>query len=159
VVGVDLVKDPDVLHRAYNDAQGITAAFNRNLLARANRELGADFDPTSFHHYAFYQPQAQRVEMHLISTRRQTVHVGASAFEFAEAESLHTENSYKYTIEGFRDLAQRAGWVPREVWCDPQRLFSVHWLEAGHRNSSADKSADTSNSSAANTRLSSRTGK
>jgi dimethylhistidine N-methyltransferase len=128
LVGVDLVKDPAVLHRAYNDAHGVTAAFNRNLLARANRELGADFDPASFDHYAFYNPGAQRIEMHLVSTRRQSVHVCGCAFEFAKGESLHTEDSYKYTIEGFGELAERAGWAPAEVWCDPQRLFSVHRL-------------------------------
>jgi L-histidine N-alpha-methyltransferase len=130
LVGVDLVKDPDVLHRAYNDAQGVTAAFNRNLLVRANRELGADFDPASFQHYAFYQPQAQRVEMHLVSARRQTVHVGGHAFEFAQGESLHTENSYKYTTEGFFEMAQRAGFAPGPVWTDPQQRFSVQWLVA-----------------------------
>ena len=130
LVGVDLVKDPVVLHRAYNDAQGITAAFNRNLLARANRELGADFDPLSFDHYAFYHPGEQRIEMHLISSRRQTVRVCGYTFELVEGESLHTENSYKYTIEGFRDLARSAGLVPGPVWCDTQRRFSVHWLAA-----------------------------
>jgi L-histidine Nalpha-methyltransferase len=128
LVGVDLVKDPGALHRAYNDAAGITAAFNRNLLERANRELGADFDLSSFHHYAFYRIQEQRIEMHLVSARRQTVHVCGRAFEFAEGESLHTENSYKYTIEGFRDLARAAGFVPGPVWCDRQHQFSVHWL-------------------------------
>jgi L-histidine N-alpha-methyltransferase len=130
LVGVDLVKDPGVLHRAYNDAQGITAAFNRNLLVRANRELGADFDPLSFDHYAFYQPREQRVEMHLVSARQQTVRLGGHPFEFAEGESLHTENSYKYTIEGFHGLARAAGLVPGPVWCDGQRRFSVHWLAA-----------------------------
>jgi len=130
LVGVDLVKDPDVLHRAYNDTQGVTAAFNRNLLVRANRELGADFDPASFQHYAFYQPQAQRVEMHLVSARRQTVRVGGHAFEFAQGESLHTENSYKYTTEGFFEMAQRAGFAPGPVWTDPQQRFSVQWLAA-----------------------------
>ena len=130
LVGVDLVKDPHVLHRAYNDAQGVTAAFNRNLLVRANRELGADFDPASFQHYAFYQPQAQRVEMHLVSARPQTVRVGGQAFEFAQGESLHTENSYKYTTEGFFEMAQRAGFAPGPVWTDPQQRFSVQWLAA-----------------------------
>jgi len=130
LIGVDLVKDPVVLHRAYNDAQGITAAFNRNVLARANRELGADFDPLSFDHYAFYQPCEQRIEMHLISSRRQTVRLGGCAFEFAQGETLHTENSYKYTIEGFRDLARGAGLVPGPAWCDPLDLFSLHWLAA-----------------------------
>jgi dimethylhistidine N-methyltransferase len=128
LVGVDLVKDPAVLHRAYNDAMGITAAFNRNLLERANRDLGSDFDPHAFDHYAPYRVQEQRIEMHLISTRRQTVHIGGQAFEFAQGESLHTENSYKYTIESFRDLAREAGFVPGPVWCDPKRWFSVHWL-------------------------------
>jgi dimethylhistidine N-methyltransferase len=128
LVGVDLVKDPGLLHRAYNDAQGITAAFNRNLLDRANRELGADFDLSSFDHYAFYRPEEHRIEMHLVSSRRQTVHLGGHAFEFAQGESLHTENSYKYTIEGFRGLAGEAGFMPGPVWCDRERRFSVHWL-------------------------------
>jgi L-histidine N-alpha-methyltransferase len=130
LVGVDLVKDPDVLHRAYNDAQGITAAFNRNLLVRANRELGTDFDMAAFEHYAFYLPQAQRIEMHLVSSRRQVVHAEGHSFEFEEGESLHTENSHKYTVEGFRDLARGAGLVPGPVWCDDGRRFSVHWLAA-----------------------------
>jgi L-histidine N-alpha-methyltransferase len=130
LVGVDLVKDPVVLHRAYNDAQGITAAFNRNLLARANRELGADFDPMSFDHYAFYQPRERRIEMHLVSSRRQSVRVCGCSFEFAQGETLHTENSHKYTIEGFRDLARSAGLVPGPVWCDAQQRFALHWLAA-----------------------------
>ena len=128
LVGVDLVKDPAMLHRAYNDSQGITAAFNRNLLVRANRELGADFDVLSFDHYAFYRPEEQRIEMHLVSSRRQTVHLGGHAFEFEQGESLHTENSYKYTIEGFRGLAGEAGFTPGPVWCDREQRFSVHWL-------------------------------
>ncbi len=175
LVGVDLVKDPGVLHRAYNDAQGITAAFNRNLLARANRELGADFDPLLFDHYALYQPREQRIEMYLISARQQTVHVCGHPFEFAEGESLHTENSYKYTIEGFRDLACHQGFIPGPVWCDAQRRFSVHWLAArperptrvargpafrrNHRNRCVDKSAETSSSNVANERFNSGTGK
>jgi L-histidine N-alpha-methyltransferase len=128
LVGVDLVKDPGVLHRAYNDAQGITAAFNRNLLERANRELAADFDPMSFDHYAPYRLEERRIEMHLVSARRQTVHVCGQAFEFAEGESVHTENSYKYTIEGFRELAREAGFATGPVWCDRERRFSLHWL-------------------------------
>jgi len=128
LVGVDLVKDPARLHRAYNDAQEVTAAFNRNLLVRANRELGADFDPTGFHHYAFYQPDEQRIEMHLVSARRQVVHLCGQEFEFADGESLHTENSYKYTVEGFHALARQVGLAPGPVWCDRERLFSLHWL-------------------------------
>lgn len=128
LIGVDLVKDPAVLHRAYNDAAGVTAAFNRNLLQRANRELGADFDVEAFDHYAFYDPLRQRVEMHLVSRRRQIVHVAGQAFEFAQGESLHTENSHKYTVEGFRELAEQAGFVPGPVWMDDEERFSVHWL-------------------------------
>jgi dimethylhistidine N-methyltransferase len=130
LVGVDLVKDPAVLHRAYNDAQGTTAAFNRNLLVRANRELDADFDPAGFRHYAFYEPLEQRIQMHLVSARQQTVHVCREDFVFQEGESLHTENSQKYTIEGFGAMARRAGFAPGPVWCDPNHLFSVHWLAA-----------------------------
>ena len=129
LVGVDLVKDPALLHAAYNDAQGVTAAFNKNVLARANRELEADFHTDSFAHYAFYQPFAQRVEMHLVSLEAQRVRVAGEAYEFAAGETLHTENSYKYTIDGFRRLAVAAGLTPRGCWTDPLRLFSVHWLE------------------------------
>ncbi|WP_395700481.1 L-histidine N(alpha)-methyltransferase [Aquabacterium sp.] len=130
LIGVDLVKDPAVLHAAYNDAAGVTAAFNKNLLLRANRELGTDFDAEAFHHHAFYDPRAQRIEMHLISARRQTVRVFGERFLFDEGESLHTENSCKYTVEGFQHLAREAGYAPQAVWCDAQRLFSVHWLAA-----------------------------
>ncbi|MCL4185076.1 MAG: L-histidine N(alpha)-methyltransferase [Burkholderiaceae bacterium] len=131
LVGVDLVKDPAVLHAAYNDAQGVTAAFNRNLLARANRELGADFDLDRFAHYAFYEPVRQRIEMHLVSLGRQRVSVCGRRFDFAPGETLHTENSYKFTVEGFRALAARAGFVPGPVWRDRAGLFSIHWLDAG----------------------------
>lgn len=133
LIGVDLVKDPAVLHRAYNDARGITAAFNRNLLKRANRELGADFDAAAFDHYAFYEPRLQRIEMHLVSRTRQTVSLGGERFEFAAGESLHTENSCKYSVEGFRALAREAGFAPGPVWCDDAGLFSVHWLAAPRR--------------------------
>jgi len=130
LLGVDLVKDPALLHAAYNDAAGVTAAFNRNLLERANRELGADFDPRDFAHHAFYDPRRRRIEMHLVALRRVTVRLLGRRFDFGEGESLHTENSYKFTIDGLRSLARRAGFRPGPVWCDPQRLFSVHWLEA-----------------------------
>jgi dimethylhistidine N-methyltransferase len=128
LIGVDLVKDPAVLHAAYNDAAGVTAAFNRNLLVRANNELGADFVPERFAHYAYYEPRLQRVEMHLVSDREQHVQLLGRRFEFAAGESLHTENSYKYTVEGFRTLARRAGFVPDRVWCDARRFFSLHFL-------------------------------
>jgi dimethylhistidine N-methyltransferase len=130
LVGVDLVKDPQILHRAYNDAQGVTAAFNLNLLQRANTELSADFDLDRFVHYAFYDPRHARIEMHLLSRCAQTVHVAGRDFSFAEGESLHTENSHKFTIEGFRKLAVTAGFRPGPVWTDEARLFSVHWLES-----------------------------
>jgi L-histidine Nalpha-methyltransferase len=133
LVGVDLVKDPQTLHDAYNDSEGVTAAFNLNLLRRANDELGADFDLRQFAHYAFYEPVKQRVEMHLVSRCAQTVRIGDQEFGFEEGESLHTENSHKFTIEGFRALAASAGFEPGQVWTDEAKLFSVHWLESPAR--------------------------
>lgn len=130
LIGVDLVKDPAILHAAYNDAAGITAAFNKNLLARANRELGTDFDLAKFQHYACYNPVHQRVEMYLISAARQNVRISGRTVSFAEGEAIHTENSHKHTVEGFQWLAAKAGFKPRAVWSDPARLFSVHWLDA-----------------------------
>lgn len=130
LVGVDLVKDPQTLHRAYNDGRGVTAAFNLNLLRRANAELGCNFDLRGFAHYAFYDPVKRRVEMHLVSRRSQTVRVAGQDFRFEEGESLHTESSHKFTIEGFRGLAASAGFRPGPVWTDDAKLFSVHWLES-----------------------------
>jgi dimethylhistidine N-methyltransferase len=130
LLGADLVKDPAVLHAAYNDAQGVTAAFNLNLLARANRELGTGFVLEQFHHSAFYNAPQQRIEMHLVSRVRQTVAPGGTSYEFDEGETLHTENSYKFTVDGLRALAVQAGFRPGPVWMDPHRLFSVHWLHA-----------------------------
>lgn len=131
LVGVDLVKDPAILHAAYNDTAGVTEAFNKNLLERANRELGANFDPDAFAHYAPYVPQAQRIEMHLISRVRQTVRILGRRFEFAQGEPVHTENSHKYTVPDFAALARRAGFVPVKSWIDKKGLFSLHWLAAG----------------------------
>lgn len=130
LLGVDLVKDPALLHAAYNDRAGITAAFNLNLLARANRELGTAFDLSRFAHCAFYNAPLQRVEMHLVSRCRQHEVLAGVRHEIEEGETLHTENSYKYTIDGLRALAARAGFAPGPVWTDPDRLFSVHWLPA-----------------------------
>ena len=130
LIGVDLVKDPQILHAAYNDAAGVTAAFNKNLLARANRELGADFDLEAFAHYAPYNPIAQRIEMYLVSLKRQSVRLGDDTFEFAAGEAVHTEDSHKYSIESFREIAVHAGFLPRAVWTDENRLFSIHWLES-----------------------------
>lgn len=129
LIGVDLVKDPALLHAAYNDSQGVTARFNLNLLARANRELAADFALGGFWHSAFYQPALRRIEMHLVCRVAQTVTLRGEQFAFARGDSLHTENSYKYTAESFQQLARRAGWAPRAMWQDPQGLFSLHWLE------------------------------
>ena len=130
LIGVDLVKDPNILHAAYNDSAGITAAFNKNILVRANAELGADFDLDGFAHHAFYDPRAQRIEMHLVSLARQHVHLLGQDILFAEGETTHTEDSHKYTLDGFRALAAEAGFIPRAAWTDPDRLFSIHWLEA-----------------------------
>jgi len=130
LIGVDLVKDPAILHAAYNDSQGVTEAFNKNLLVRANRELDANFDLDAFAHYAFFNPALQRIEMHLMSLAPQNVCIGGHRIAFAEGETIHTENSHKHTVEGFRELAAMAGFMPRDVWCDPAGLFSLHWLEA-----------------------------
>lgn len=128
LIGVDLVKDPAVLHAAYNDAAGVTARFNLNLLQRANRELGADFDLTRWAHYACYQPLAQRVEMHLVALDRQLVRMAGQCFEFAPGDSLHTENSHKYTLESLRALARQAGFGIGPVWLDGARGFALQWL-------------------------------
>jgi len=128
LIGVDLVKEPDLLHAAYNDAQGVTARFNRNLLARANAELGADFNLARWAHSAFFHPALQRIEMHLISRCDQVVHLCGHALPVAEGESIHTENSYKYTVAGFQRLAESAGFRPEAVWVDARRWFSIHWL-------------------------------
>jgi len=118
IVGVDLVKDAGVLNAAYDDAQGVTAQFNLNLLARLNRELSADFDLDAFSHRAFYNSERRRIEMHLVSGRPQKVHIAGRAIEFAAGETIHTENSYKYTIESFGLLARSAGWTPVDSWTD-----------------------------------------
>lgn len=130
LLGADLVKDPAVLHGAYNDAQGVTAAFNLNLLARANRELGTHFILDRFAHSAFYNAPLQRIEMHLVSRQRQTILLGGEPYAMDEGETLHTENSHKFTVEGLRALARQAGFRPGPVWTDRARLFSVHWLHA-----------------------------
>ena len=130
LLGADLVKEPAVLHAAYSDAQGVTAAFNLNLLTRANRELRTDFVEQQFAHSAFYNAPLQRIEMHLVSRCRQQVTLAGAAHLFEEGETLHTENSYKFTIDGLRALAACAGFRPGPVWTDPQRMFSLHWLQA-----------------------------
>ncbi|MCJ2137213.1 L-histidine N(alpha)-methyltransferase [Methylobacterium sp. J-026] len=128
IVGVDLVKDTATLESAYDDAEGVTAAFNLNLLTRINRELAGRFDLDAFAHRAVFNPQASRIEMHLVARNAQDVAVGSDTFAFAAGETIHTESSYKYTRETFRALAERAGWTWIKVWTDPQNLFSVHAL-------------------------------
>lgn len=130
LVGVDRVKDPAILHAAYNDPAGVTAAFNKNVLERANRELDADFDVDAFAHYAFYNPGPQRIEMHLLSRERQNVFLLGRDIAFEEGEAIHTENSHKYTVEGFQRLAVAAGFTAVRVWSDKDGLFSLHWLES-----------------------------
>jgi dimethylhistidine N-methyltransferase len=130
LLGVDLIKDPAVLHAAYNDSARTTAAFNLNLLARANRELGTDFELQGFAHGAFYNSPARRIEMHLVSRQRQSVQLGDRSFVFEHGQTLHTENSYKYSVEGLQALAAEAGFSAGPVWTDPAQLFSVHWLAA-----------------------------
>ena len=129
LIGIDLKKDKSILEAAYNDRQGITAQFNRNLLTRINNELGGDFDLSSFRHRAFYNESRSRIEMHLVSSRRQTVTVDDEKFEFIAEESIHTENSYKYTTDEFNSIAATAGFCAVRSWTDRSKLFSVHYLE------------------------------
>jgi uncharacterized SAM-dependent methyltransferase len=128
VVGVDLIKDPNVLHAAYNDAAGVTARFNLNLLARINRELGANFNLGAFEHRALFDDERSRIEMHLVSRARQRVSVCGRRIEFETGETIHTECSYKYTLPSFGALARRTGWTPVQSWTDERGYFSVHAL-------------------------------
>lgn len=128
IVGADLRKSPDILVPAYNDAQGVTAAFNLNLLERINRELAGTFDVDRFRHEATYDADSGRIDMWLVSLADQSASAAGRIFHFARGERIHTEISQKYGIEEFRGLARRAGWIPIDVWTDPQRLFSVHDL-------------------------------
>lgn len=128
IVGVDLKKDARTLIRAYNDAAGVTAAFNLNLLDRINRELEGSFDLAGFRHEAIYDPREGRVEMHIVSMRDQAVRIQGLWFRYFAGETIHTENSYKYSIPQFQDIACSAGWLPGRVWTDSGNLFSVHEL-------------------------------
>jgi len=131
IVGVDLIKAPSVLAAAYNDKAGVTAAFNLNLLMRINRELGGEFDLAGFRHRACYNQEQRRIEMHLVSLMRQKVRACGKSFDFRRGESIHTENSYKYTVESFRTHARGAGWTSAATFVDAQNYFSVHALRAG----------------------------
>jgi len=130
LVGVDLKKDPAILRAAYNDAAGASAAFNTNILVRANRELGADFDLAAFRHRAEYDPARGRMEIGIESLARQTVRVGDAAFAFEVGEILLTQYAYKFTVEEFEAVAAAAGFVPRQVWTDSDRMFAIHDLAA-----------------------------
>ena len=127
LIGTDLAKDAATLEAAYDDARGVTAEFNRNLLARINRELGADFDPKQFDHQARYRPDRKRVEMHLVSRSRQVVRIPAAelTIRFEAGESIHTENSHKYTRAELRSLAEHAGFVEESSWTDRRTMFRV----------------------------------
>jgi dimethylhistidine N-methyltransferase len=130
LIGVDLVKDTGILEAAYNDAAGVTAAFNLNLLERMRRELGVTVEPGNFRHLAFFDATASRIEMHLVSQCAQVIGIGSRRFTFSPGETLHTENSCKYRLEEFQALARRAGFHPAAAWTDKDRLFSVHYLTA-----------------------------
>ena len=131
LIGVDLKKDEDILVRAYDDAQGVTAAFNRNVLERINRELGGCFDIETFRHRALYNGAEGRIEMHLVSEKDQTVTVHDRDFTFTEGETIHTEDSYKYHVEEFSSFAARAGFRSARTWVDGDDLFSLHYLTLG----------------------------
>jgi len=131
LIGVDLVKDEAVLNAAYNDAAGVTAAFNLNMLSHLNRMVGANFDTDRFRHRAFFNRELARIEMHLVSKVPQSVRVGGHEFRFDEGETIHTECSHKYTLERFQALAAQAGWRTERTWCDARNWFSLHLLRVG----------------------------
>jgi len=129
IVGVDLIKPAEVLNAAYNDAEGITAQFNLNLLTRINRELGGNFNLDCFEHHAFYNRERHRIEMHLASLKRQKAKVAGETIEFRAGETIHTENSYKYSTEKLAALARGAGWRPLHAWNDERKYFSIQAFE------------------------------
>src|SRR5215470_383358 len=130
IIGIDLEKDERTLYDAYNDAAGVTARFNLNVLERINRELGGNFDLSGFMHRSVYNRDRHRIEMHLISRKAQSVRVLGHNFSFRPGESTHTESSYKYSLDRFAHLAQGAGWQVKESWTDKNSMFSVHALAA-----------------------------
>jgi dimethylhistidine N-methyltransferase len=131
IVGVDLIKPADVLNAAYNDAEGVTARFNFNLLTRINRELGGTFQLNAFEHHAFYNRERHRIEMHLASTKRQKVKVAGDTIDFRAGETIHTENSYKYSVESLAALARGVGWLPAGAWTDQHKYFSIQAFTLG----------------------------
>ncbi|WP_458760386.1 L-histidine N(alpha)-methyltransferase [Afipia sp. TerB] len=130
IIGVDLEKDEKLLHDAYNDAAGVTGEFNKNVLVRINRELGGNFDLAGFAHRAIYNRERHRIEMHLVSLKAQTVRIQGRDISFRDGESIHTESSYKYSIDRFQELARSAGWKLQASWTDPEKMFSVHAVVA-----------------------------
>jgi len=130
LIGADLKKDPGVLHSAYNDREGVTAAFNLNLLVRINRELNADFRLERFRHHAFYNREAGRIEMHLVSLKDQVVNLDGVSIHFAAGETIWTESSYKYDLADFKQLAVSSGFTVEKVWTDERNWFGVHYLVA-----------------------------
>ena len=129
LVGVDTHKSTDRLNAAYNDSQGVTAKFNLNVLRRLNEVMDAEFEEDSFRHHAFYNTEVRRIEMHLVSERKQSVRCNGGTVEFALGETLHTESSYKYTAQSFAALVEAAGLKLAQSWMDADELFSVHYLE------------------------------
>ncbi len=130
LIGIDLRKDEAILHAAYNDAAEVTAAFNLNLLTRLRRELGAELDPEGFKHLAHFNRARGCIEMHLVSRRRQQIAVGGAVFDLEQGETIHSEDSRKFTLEGFRAQAEAAGWRSLQTWVDDAGLFSLHYLAA-----------------------------
>ncbi len=130
LIGIDLHKSESLLNAAYNDKQGVTAAFNLNALNNINKLLNANFEHDNFNHHAFYDTEQRRIEMHLVSSEDHIVRVNGTAIAFSKGESIHTENSYKYTLESFSALAAEAGFSTKRSWVDDEQLFSVHYLEA-----------------------------
>jgi dimethylhistidine N-methyltransferase len=141
IIGVDLIKPVEVLKAAYNDEKGVTAKFNLNLLKRINRELGGTFDLGGFEHHAIYNRERNRIEMHLASLKRQKVKVAGECFDFRAGETIHTENSYKYSVESLSALARGVGWQPLKVGTDPEKYFSIQALKLEPEG--ADGKADT----------------
>ncbi len=131
LIGVDLQKDTSILNAAYNDKKGYTAEFNKNLLVRINRELGADFNVDLFQHHAFFNEEEHRIEMHLVCMQDQQVTIGDQSFLFKKDQSILTEYSHKYSVESFQKLAELASFKSVKTWVDDDRLFSVHYLQCG----------------------------
>jgi uncharacterized SAM-dependent methyltransferase len=129
LIGIDLKKSPSILIPAYDDAAGVTAEFNLNLLARINRELAGNFDAGKFAHQARWNEQEAAIEMHIVSLAAQRVRVAGKTIDFAEGEKIHTESSRKYSIESFAEMAEPAGWRVAQVWRDPRDLFAIVGLE------------------------------